>query len=63
MFREDTDLAKIESIVYFVFERTHLYLTNEFWLNLGIPKNSRQQFIEMRQEKLHLVVNRRVECG
>ena len=44
-----TDLSQVESIIYFVLEWTHLDLANEFWLDFGVTKNSRQQLVEMRE--------------
>lgn len=55
------DLPQLKTVVNLMFEWAHLDLADEFWLDMSVTEDSREQFVKMRKNYFHLVVNCRVE--
>ena len=55
------DLPQLKTVVNLVLEWAHLDLADEFRLDMSVTKDSREQFVKMRKNNIHLVVNCRVE--
>lgn len=60
---QDTYLAQVKSIIHLVLERSHLHLADELRLEMSVPKDSRQQLIQMCNKQVHLVMYGRVQGG
>lgn len=56
-----TDLPQLKAVVNLVLEWAHLDLADEFWFDMSVAKDSRKQFVKMRKNNVHLVMNCRVE--
>jgi hypothetical protein len=46
-----------------VLEWTHLNLADELRFDLSVSQNSREQFVKVRKEKIHLIVDCRIKSG
>lgn len=55
-------LSQLKTVVYLVLEGSHLHLADQFGFDVSVPKDSREQFMEVREDNVDLVVDRRVEC-
>lgn len=54
-------LSQFESVVHFVFERTHLHFADQLLLDLRVAHDGRKELAEVRQQNAHLIVDGRVE--
>lgn len=54
-------LPQFKTVVYLVLEGSHLYLADQFGFDVSVPKDSREQFMEVGKDDVDLVVDRRVE--
>lgn len=57
-----TYLTQLKTVVNFVFEWSHLHLSDKFRFYLGVTQDSRKKFGEMGEDKGQFVVERRVQC-
>lgn len=54
-------LSQFKTVVNLVLERSHLYLADKFGFDVSVSKDGRKQFMEVREDDVDLVVDRRVE--